>query len=356
MSTSNLAAGTPDYPGSSLVMTHPIRNFLIFLPLKPLWSKSLSLEASLARKGKVIAHLFLLLGNILTFYWWPLESGTNIRHHSRQYGGNFLRVVESVNGHQTHGGWDIIHPGLFTNKAIPATTQNWAKGCVPAPVSASLLSPRLHIPEWRRLCCFWLSAKDVPGSNPQPMTLQGWGINNSAPSSLGWDHFEPYVLHYDLTFPCGVSVTRSRKWIIIYLLLAASPSLLHCQMANGVSCVSQINYSHWNPFLSVIFRREANWERVAVREMDRGVQQDSVQARLSHHAVSLAAPCGEPYQHPCSSLLCMAMRRGWGAHVRAGLTAEMFGKGSPSWWCFLTSLSGNLIGTNSARASAGLWE
>lgn len=54
--------------------------------------------------------------------------GTNFRHQSRKYGGNFLKVDGSVSGHQTHGKGDIIHPGLFTNIIIPATTQNWAWG------------------------------------------------------------------------------------------------------------------------------------------------------------------------------------------------------------------------------------
>ena len=142
----------------------------------------------LARKGKVIVHFFLLLSNVLTYYWWSLETGdygTDFRHQAGSMVGMFLRVGESVNGYQTHSEWDIIHPGLSTNEAIPAPTQNWARGCVPAPVSAPLLSPGPHVPEWGRPCCFWLRAKDIPGRHPPPMTLQGWSINTSAPSALG---------------------------------------------------------------------------------------------------------------------------------------------------------------------------
>lgn len=88
MSICDLVASTTDYVRSSMVVTrflmfflysHPYPElfffFLIFLPLKSLCSKSHSLEAGLlARKGKVIAHLLILLGCVPTFYWWPLEN------------------------------------------------------------------------------------------------------------------------------------------------------------------------------------------------------------------------------------------------------------------------------------------
>lgn len=55
-------------------------------------------------------------------------------------GGNFPRVGVSVSGCQTHGESNIVHPGLLTNKAVPATPQNCAKGCVTHHANASLVS------------------------------------------------------------------------------------------------------------------------------------------------------------------------------------------------------------------------
>ena len=254
MSTSSPAAGTPEYPGSSVAVTHPslffpdphlIRKFLDISSIKSslFW---VPFPWVLARKGKVIVHFFLLLSNVLTYYWWSLETGdysTDFRHQAGSMVGMFLRVGKSVNGYQAHSEWDIIHPGLSTNEAIPAPTQNWARGCVPAPVSAPLLSPGPHVPEWGRPCCFWLRAKDIPGSHPPPMTLQGWSINTSALSALGEDQSEAWVLSYDLTFPCGFSVTHSGKWIIMYLLLAASPSFLMFPVLHKSTTCTEILFS-----------------------------------------------------------------------------------------------------------------
>lgn len=56
-----------------------------------------------------------------------------------------------------------------------------------------------------------ITAKDIPGSSFQPMTLQRWGTNTPAISSPGWDYSEAYVLPYDLTLPHEVSVTHCGK-------------------------------------------------------------------------------------------------------------------------------------------------
>lgn len=112
-STPTPAAGTPEYPGSSVAVTHRS----LFFPDPHLIQKLLDISSIktslfqvpfpwvLASKGKVTVHLSLLLSNVLIFYRWSLETGdygTDFRHHSGQRGGNFLRVGESVSGYQTH--------------------------------------------------------------------------------------------------------------------------------------------------------------------------------------------------------------------------------------------------------------
>lgn len=56
-----------------------------------------------------------------------------------------------------------------------------------------------------------ITAKDIPGSSFQPMTLQRWGTNTPAISSPGWDYSEACILPYDLTLPHEVSVTHCGK-------------------------------------------------------------------------------------------------------------------------------------------------
>lgn len=170
------------------------------------------------------------------------ELGTyssHLRHHGRKHSGDFLRVGRSVCRYQTQ--WVGHHPsilGFSQMRLFLLLHRTVLKG-----MSQTLSVLHSYGLEWGRPCRFWLPAKDIPGSNPQSTILQRWSINTSAPSSLGWDHSEACVLYCDLTFPCGVSAThcgKSHTHVPITGCLPFSGLLLHYQMADGVSCVSQI--------------------------------------------------------------------------------------------------------------------
>ena len=125
----------------------------------------------------------------------------------------------------------------------------------------------------------------------------------------------------------------------MYLLLAASPSLLMFPVLHKSTTCTEILFSvsaSGGPKRRQGVPSRNGWTACALHSL--------IMPRL--------------WQPPVGSLAStplFPLGRGWEVHIRASLPGEMFVKGSPGWRCFLTSLSGILIGINSAKASTRKW-
>lgn len=224
-----------------------------------------------------------------------------------------MRVGVSVSGYQTHGERDIIHLGLFTKKAVPATTQNCATGCVTDPMMS--LRP-FQNEEVMPLC---LPAKHIPGVAPtNGFPEMGYKYLRSL---LPWaGSFGGMLYIMTACFLMGFQSLTVKKGITTYLLLVASLPWITFPLPNqltGTEILFQCRVLEGSQL------RKGGHQRPGM-----GVQLDTAQALLSRHEVGGSLWGALPA--PCSSLLCMAMERGWGPQTRTCLPMERSEEDHPS--------------------------